>query len=215
MTAPGGGSTGVRGVRPAGASEVAGMARVLTEAFHDDPGFRWCVPSDVRRRGYGPRYFGLLLDRVYLPKGEVHVVGDVDAVAMFAPPGRWEVPTAATLALLPVVAASTRTRLLRTLRGLSAMEAVHRDIDRPHVYLALMGTAPRAQRRGHGSSLLRTMLDRCDREGLPAYLEATSEDNRRLYSRHGFEVVAEHRWVGGGPPWWAMWRDPSRSATPA
>lgn len=32
------------------------------------------------------------------------------------------------------------------------------------------------------------MLTDCDRTGMPAYLEATSERNRDLYQRHGFEV---------------------------
>ena len=42
---------------------------------------------------------------------------------------------------------------------------------------------------------------------MPAYLEATSEDNRRLYERHGFVIVDELA-VAGSPPLWAMWRQP-------
>jgi hypothetical protein len=30
------------------------------------------------------------------------------------------------------------------------------------------------------------VLARCDREGMRAYLDATSQRNRRLYERHGF-----------------------------
>jgi hypothetical protein len=51
-------------------------------------------------------------------------------------------------------------------------------------------------------------LERCDDEGIPAYLEATSAGNRDLYLRHGFEVIEEARWPGGGPPLWLMWREP-------
>ncbi len=193
-------------VRPAAPADLPRLAEALTEAFADDPGFAWCVPDATRRRRYGPPYFGRLLRRAYLPKGHVFVSGSHDAVALWAPPGDWAIAAPAQLTLLPVVAASARGCLARTLRGLAAMEALHREVDEPHYYLALMGTHPATQGQGHGSTLLEHMTARCDREGLPAYLEATTEANRDLYARHGFEVVGEHRWTGGGPPWWAMWR---------
>ena len=55
---------------------------------------------------------------------------------------------------------------------------------------------------------MRTVLDRADDEGMPAYLEATSERNRALYLRHGFEDLEKVHWPGGGPPLWLMWREP-------
>jgi hypothetical protein len=41
----------------------------------------------------------------------------------------------------------------------------------------------------------------------PAYLEATSEINKRLYLRHGFETIGEIR-LPSGPSMWPMWREP-------
>jgi GNAT superfamily N-acetyltransferase len=83
--------------------------------------------------------------------------------------------------------------------------------DRPpheaHYYLPIVGTKPEEQGRGIGSALLAPVLERCDREGLPAYLEATSERNKPLYARHGFTVTDEIQ-VPGGPTLWAMWREP-------
>jgi hypothetical protein len=51
---------------------------------------------------------------------------------------------------------------------------------------------------------------RCDREATGAYLEASSERNRALYERHGFELVEAVRLPRGGPPMWTMWREPRR-----
>ena len=42
---------------------------------------------------------------------------------------------------------------------------------------------------------------------MPAYLEATSERNKQLYLRHGFEVTGEIK-LPDGPRMWPMWRTP-------
>ncbi|MDN5858748.1 MAG: GNAT family N-acetyltransferase, partial [Pseudonocardia sp.] len=65
---------------------------------------------------------------------------------------------------------------------------------------------------GQGSAMLRTVLDRADRSRVPAYLEATSPDNRRLYERHGFVVTGEIA-VADSPPLWTMWREPAGQDT--
>jgi hypothetical protein len=57
---------------------------------------------------------------------------------------------------------------------------------------------------------MRPTLDRCDREGLPAYLEATSERNA-LYARLGFEHLGAFT-LSNRPPLWPVRRAPeSRS----
>jgi hypothetical protein len=47
--------------------------------------------------------------------------------------------------------------------------------------------------------LLRHALERCDRDRLPAYLDATSPRNRALYARHGFEELGVIQ-AGSSPP---------------
>ena len=76
-----------------------------------------------------------------------------------------------------------------------------------HWYLPLAGVDPPAQGHGLGSILLRYALEACDRDGLPAYLEATSARSRDLYARHGFEQMGVIR-EGGSPPMWPILRPP-------
>ena len=76
-----------------------------------------------------------------------------------------------------------------------------------HEYLFFLGTRPEWQSRGLGSALMHEVLDRCDRDGTPAYLEATSPANQRLYLRQGFVVAGEIR-LPDGPSMWRMWREP-------
>ena len=86
------------------------------------------------------------------------------------------------------------------------MDDLHPSDD--HWYLPLTGVDPVAQGRRLGTALLRHALQTCDRDGLPAYLEATSPRNRNLYARHGFRTV-EIIQAGTSPPLWAMLREPT------
>jgi GNAT superfamily N-acetyltransferase len=85
--------------------------------------------------------------------------------------------------------------------------AHHRDLP-PHWYLLYIGTTPPRQGRGLGGALLRSVLDRCDVEGVPAHLEATCERNVPLYRRRGFAERGAPVTAGGSPPLAPMWRDP-------
>ena len=68
-----------------------------------------------------------------------------------------------------------------------------------HWCLPVMGVDVAKQGGGLGSALLRHAAERCDRDGLPAYLEATNPRNARLYAAHGFEELGVIQ-AGGSPP---------------
>jgi GNAT superfamily N-acetyltransferase len=56
-----------------------------------------------------------------------------------------------------------------------------------HFYLA-----PQLQGGGIGAAVLRAVLERCDRAGIPVRLNVLQgSPARRLYERHGFTLVAE------------------------
>ena len=74
-----------------------------------------------------------------------------------------------------------------------------------------MGVEPESQARGIGSALMAPTLEQCDREDVWAYLDPTSERNRRLYERHGFEATGEFA-PEGRPPLYPMWREPCSAA---
>jgi GNAT superfamily N-acetyltransferase len=56
-----------------------------------------------------------------------------------------------------------------------------------HFYLA-----PHLQGAGIGTAVLRSLLERCDRDGVPVRLDVLQgSPARRLYERHGFTVESE------------------------
>jgi hypothetical protein len=59
---------------------------------------------------------------------------------------------------------------------------------------------------------MRPVLERCDRERLPAYLEASSSRSAACYERSGFAIQEEAR-IPGGPTILLMWRPPGPAGT--
>jgi GNAT superfamily N-acetyltransferase len=192
-------------IRKAGDAESQRLGTALARAFNDDPVMSWVVPDDASRLRRLERGFGLFAGRLWLRHDECYTTDRGIGAAMWLPPGRWRVSIARQLALLPPVAAALGRHTLRLLRATRAIEARHPDD--PHYYLAALGVEPEWQGRGFGAALMRPVLERCDRDRIPAYLEASTPRNRALYERHGFEVVEEMT-VADSPPFWRMWREP-------
>jgi ribosomal protein S18 acetylase RimI-like enzyme len=195
-------------VRKATPADVSQLGGTLGRAFQDDPAVSWAVPNAERRARHLARYFELLTSRIYLPKDEVYLTEDGTAAALWTPPDRWEVSTMDSLPMLPIMVRACRGALPRAMRMLNLMDRKHREHDEPHYYLAFIGTDPASQGKGYGTAVISRMLERCDDEGVPAYLESSSIRNQALYYRHGFEVVEDLNWPGGGPPFSLMWRKP-------
>ena len=194
-------SPAVPGLRRATAEDVHRLRDVLAEAFCEDPVFGWLMPDETARRGRLRRYFAIELRHVTLPRGRVWTTDDLAGAALSLPPGPWRVPPRATLLQGTVFG----VHLLRAARLGAAMERRH--VREPHYYVRDIGVVPDAQGNGLGSALLRPTLERCDREGLPAYLEASSERSAALYERLGFKHTGELR-VAGGPLLRLMRRPP-------
>ncbi len=194
-------------VRKAQPAKSAALADALARAFHDDPLFTWLLPDPSRRVAISRRGFDLFLKRVWLQHEETYTVGDSAAGAcVWEPPGTWKLSVREQLSLLPAMLPVFGRHLPRVLGTLNAVEKGHPT--EPHYYLAFIGVSPEHQGKGMGSIMMHPVLQRCDAEGIPAYLEASAPRNRDLYLRHGFEVTEEIRPGRGGPPLWRMWREP-------
>lgn len=189
-------------LRKATQDDVRSLASVLAEAFYDDPVFGWLMPSDAHRLKRLRRFFAVELEHFALPCGRVWASGDLTGATLSTPPGSWRVPPRAAL----LQGSLFGVRLARAARLLVAVE--HRHLREPHYYFAVIGVQPAMQGKGVGSALMRPTLERCDHEGVPAYLEASSERNAALYERHGFQVTSELS-VAGSPSVRLMRRPPA------
>ena len=189
--------------RRAGQQDVDVLSGVLARAFRDDPVMSWVFPREATRVAWNRSFFRFRL-RWMLRQEEVWTTDDGAGAALWAAPERWRLTPRETLGLARFFPATGR-HTGRVLRGLSLIEARHPET--PHWYLAVLGTDPSRQGEGIGSRLLAPVLDGCDADEVPAYLESSKERNIAFYARHGFRVTEEVQ-LPGGPPVWLMWRDP-------
>jgi GNAT superfamily N-acetyltransferase len=194
-------------VGKARAEDLPRMAAALGHAFEDDPAAAWVVPDDERRRLLLERAFLLFLERIWFAQDECYTTARGVGAAVWELPGQWKLSVGAQLRLFPRLAWTYRGHTPRLLRAITALEAEHPH--EPHYYLPFVGVVPDWQGRGLGAALLAPVLERCDRERMPAYLEASAPRNRVLYERHGFTVTQEFRLGKGSPPLWRMWREPA------
>lgn len=191
--------------RQAGPEEESRLARTLAAAFADDPVLGWLVPDERVREERLRRFFTIELRHMGFARGTVWTCDGSRGAAICMPPGNWHMPTRVTIAQGPAFWRAFGRRLpLAT--ALQARLELHHE-RRPHWYILAVGVRPDYQGQGLGTALLSPTLARCDRDGLPAYLEASSERSVVLYERLGFKHLGELR-VSGSPPLWRMLRPP-------
>jgi ribosomal protein S18 acetylase RimI-like enzyme len=163
----------------------------------------WLYPREHSRDRHVERSFRVSLARLER-QHQLYTTADHAGAALWALPGQWREDlrqSVQMLALLPPLL----PRLLRTMRAMSRIELAHPLQE--HFYLSVLGTAPERRRQGIASALMQPVLDLCDAERTPAYLETATEENVGFYARHGFEVQRRLDLPGGAPPLWLLWRE--------
>jgi ribosomal protein S18 acetylase RimI-like enzyme len=159
----------------------------LVTAFAADPAVRWMYPDSRQYLDHFPEFVRAFGGRAFDHGTAESVAGDRAAALWLAPdvqPDEEQVGGVLHESVTP-------DRLPEVFAVLEHMGHFHPE--EPHWYLPLIGVDPGLQHQGYGSALLRHALDRCDREGLPAYLESTNERNIPLYERFGFKVLGKIR----------------------
>ncbi len=173
----------------------------MTMAFSGDPVARWVWRGADRYLIFFPPFVRAFAGAAF-GQGTADTVDNYCAVAMWLPPGVGsdeEEIDAVVAESIPVAEQDDVNALFEQ------MGEFHPTED--HWYLPLIGVDFASQSRGHGSGLLQHALERCDTDGLPAYLEATTPRNRALYARYAFEDLGVIQ-AGDSPPLWPMLRRP-------
>ncbi|MET8828297.1 GNAT family N-acetyltransferase [Streptomyces sp. NPDC004610] len=192
-------------IRTAGEGDREQVVRLLDSAFRDDPVSNWVFPGDALPRAHH-RLMGAFTD-IVLADGRIDLLEDGTGCALWlsvpvGAEGHEEGEDDAVRLREVVDPGNPRVEQIARLTA-----GIHPG-GRAHEYLWMVGVAPERQGEGLGGLLIGAVLDRCDRDGTPAYLEASSARSRGLYGRLGFEPLgAPLELPDGGPSMWPMWRE--------
>jgi GNAT superfamily N-acetyltransferase len=195
-------------VRTATLAEVERLGEVVATEFFLDPLSEWLVPDTSRRDDLLRGYFTHAIE-IALGAGTVYVAGDFEGVAVWfdkstPPPPPPADPEPEVVELCGDLAGNFHL--------IDELMYEAEPGEPAHDQLAFLVVEEKLRGQGIGSLLLDAHHARLDAAGLPAYLNATHPDSRRLYLRHGYHELAEAYHPPGGAPIWPMWRPPGAIA---
>lgn len=189
-------------LRIAAEGDTDRVADLVTDAFDHLEVIHFLVPDPDRRRPVVRDWYRLWVEHAICGAGQVVLTETGDAAAVwFDRTGPASEPNDYTKHLAELTGAH-----LDRFEHLDAQMDAHHPAD-PHWHLLFLAVHPDRQHRGLGSALMDHTHTRLDAQGTAAYLEATGEDNRRLYRRHGYtDMDPATLPVAPGIRLYRMWR---------
>jgi ribosomal protein S18 acetylase RimI-like enzyme len=190
-------------IRPARESELTDVGRLVALSFDDLEQNRSLVPDPSARLRVMGDFFTMLT--VHAPLcGKVDVIdapdGSLAAAAVWFDRTR-EMPE------IPDYDERLAALAGEWLPNFEALDEVfdkHHPVD-PHWHLAFLAVHPSHQSHGLGGALMDSTHEDLGRT--PAYLEATNDNNIRLYRRHGYtEMLPFDIRLPDNTPFYRMWR---------
>ncbi|BAZ40119.1 acetyltransferase [Calothrix sp. NIES-4101] len=193
-------------------SQIQMASQVLGRAFNQDPIFAYIAPKNLLAKAKLIESSCQMLLRYSQCHNQIYTTkNEIKGIAAWIPPGY------ATDNILRLFQAGIITVLLNidikqiliSLSMLFTAEKYHKQMmKQPHWYLMMLGVSPDFQGQGIGGMLLEPVLQQADIEGLPCYLETSTQAAVRFYQRHGFEIVWNGELSPGSPQLWIMIREP-------
>jgi GNAT superfamily N-acetyltransferase len=185
-------------------------AATLAKAFQDYPMTVYFMPDETKRKKKQPGVFEDVL-RAAIVQGEVYATSpEMEGVVIWQfvdKKGPVQKHQRTFRQLIDALFADKETRRRRKAFFDYSNQARARLMPDLFWYLQILGVDPAYQGKGFSSRLLKPMLARADREGLPCFLETQLEKNVALYRHFGFRVGEEGLIPGTNVYSWAMVRD--------
>ena len=182
-------------------SKAADLERVksaLTLGFSSDALLRWIFPDASSYL----RCFNIWMEefsKVAFENNIVYSEENFFGSSLWHPPG----VEFDSLVLAPTFEYIPADRVEVVIRFFEEFEKYHPD---DAWYLPFIAVDPSQQRKGIGSFLLKEALNMIDERGERAYLEASNEQNKALYERHGFVEIGRVQFEDS-PPAFPMIRE--------
>jgi ribosomal protein S18 acetylase RimI-like enzyme len=188
-------------IRTATIADQQQIVATMVLAFGGDPTARWMYSDPDQYLNHFPSFVQAFGGKAFAQEN-AYYINNYAGAALWFPPGVEPDADLVFEVLQQTISESERADVLALFE-----EMGHYHPQEPHWYLAIIGVEPAEQGKGHGSALMEHVLVQCDRDRIPAYLEASKPANVPFYKRHGFEVLGTIQ-VGTSPQVFPMVRQP-------
>ncbi len=187
-------------IRTAGRRDEKAAISTIVMGFSTDPVARWMYPDADSYFGFFPTFVKAFAGSAFR-SGGAFITDDLGGAALWLRPGVH--PSDGEVEA--VINGSVTEQVAEDFAGIfDQMDAYHPT--EPHWYLPMIAVDTFRQGNGVGSALMQHALERCDEEGVPAYLESSNHKNIPLYERFGFERIGTIR-SGSSPELYPMLRE--------
>ncbi len=184
---------------------------MFDKAFYDDPLSKLFIP-DASERRLKMKYIFEYRIRYGLMYGEVYAISSkLEGLAVWIPPENIKMTKEMQIKCGGrKVISKLGMDYLRKMTPIFDYMNLGHEQNAPfrHWYLSPIAVDPKFQGKGYASILLRAMLGRIDKEGLPVYLETHLEKNVAIYKHFGFKILSEEIIPTTNVTQWSMLREP-------
>jgi ribosomal protein S18 acetylase RimI-like enzyme len=192
-------------------SDVEQAARVISQAFVDDPLFSYMLPIKLTRVKTLHKFF-----RAY---GEVNIKNNrgygagepLQGVAYRKSPSQdnMSISVRSLTLFLPLLFTLYPIGYFRAKAILQQIDNLHKKYaDEPHYYLDNVGVIPAARGQGISSKVIRPILELADSQKVSTYTDTVTQSNMALYEHFGFQCVEQSPLAKTGITVSALWRPP-------
>lgn len=168
-------------LRIAGPDDIDTVADIVTDAFDHLEVIHFLVPDPSRRRTVAWQWYRLYVDHAIGGAGQVVMTDDATAAAVWFDRTSHATEPDGYDKHLADLAGDHLTRF----QHLDLLMEAHHPTGR-HWHLLFLAVRPDHWGHGLGGTLMDATHARLDAANIPAYLEATGEQNRKLYRRYGY-----------------------------
>jgi GNAT superfamily N-acetyltransferase len=181
-----------------GPERISATASLYATSFRSDPVITYLLSTlpPPQRSVYLEEYFTRLATAAALNSAIFSEASDYSSISIVLPPGKsvdnpWTLIPAGLFSVLWRLGAKGCWRMLGEFEP--ATGAVRRRVlgvyQSNFYYLFFVATREDKRGKGLSSALIRRLQERAQEEGVPVWLEATTEYSSRVYARLGFERV--------------------------
>ncbi|KAH7360381.1 hypothetical protein BKA65DRAFT_492964 [Rhexocercosporidium sp. MPI-PUGE-AT-0058] len=174
---------------------------LMAEAFATDPIINYLLHhmTPAQLTAYLPKYFDGLLTAAALNKGIFAEADDFKSCTILMPPGchvdnLWTLLPAGFVGMVWDVGVAATYRMLGDLSPkVDAVKASALRGQKKYYYIFFTATDASARGRGLCSKLIKKFQAIAQKDGLPIWIEGTTDNSARVYAKCGFELVERIR----------------------